>query len=60
MLVSSANSMKVPKSEELAISFMYRRKSSGPKTEPCGTPYLMIRFSDFSLRTSVYCVLFDK
>ena len=32
---------------------MYIKKSSGPKTEPCGTPWLLVRVSDieFSMET---------
>ena len=47
MLVSSAERMNVPKSEQLVISLMYRRNRSGPSTEPCGTPYRTVRGSDF-------------
>jgi hypothetical protein len=31
----------VPKFDEFAMSFMYRRKRRGPRTEPWGTPYLI-------------------
>ena len=59
MLVSSAKRMNVPRSEQFAISFMYRRNKSGPRTEPCGTPYRTVRGSDFSPLISplisVYC-----
>ena len=43
MLVSSAKSTNVPRFDEFAMSFMYRRKRRGPRTEPWGTPYLIIR-----------------
>ena len=60
MLVSSANNMKVPRLEAFDMSFMYKRNSKGPNTEPCGTPNLTINLSDFSPRTSVYCDLEDR
>ena len=37
-LVSSENSINLSTLETLLMSLMYRIKSSGPNTEPCGTP----------------------
>ena len=31
------------------IKLMYRRKSNGPKTDPCGTPCVSFSFSELSL-----------
>jgi hypothetical protein len=40
-VVSSANS-KDKNLEQYGRSLIYRRKSIGPRTEPCGTPYLTL------------------
>ena len=37
---------------------MYKRKSSGPKIDPWGTPLLIILLSDIVLLTTQHCVLF--
>ena len=43
--MSSAKSLTVDRMP-LAISFMYKRNSVGPKTEPCGTPDKTLRGVD--------------
>ena len=40
-LVSSANKQNVTISEVLQMSLIYRIKSNGPNTEPCGTPQVI-------------------
>ena len=41
IVVSSANRKNLRSEEELVMSFMYMRKSRGPRTLPWGTPHLM-------------------
>ena len=48
IIVSSAKSLTVDRMP-LAISFMYKRNSVGPKTEPCGTPDKTLRGVDWVL-----------
>ena len=38
------------------MSFMYKRKSSGPKTEPCGTPKNILFCVEYSPEIEVYCL----
>ena len=40
-VVPPAKRINFNKDDELTISFTYIRKRSGPKIEPCGTPYFM-------------------
>ena len=56
-VVSSAKS-SVKKSVALGRSFMNNRKRSGPKTEPWGTPHLIIFFSDSVPFMQTNCSLF--
>ena len=39
MVVSSANILTLPEGQHVDRSLMNNRKSSGPKTEPWGTPH---------------------
>ena len=41
----------------LGRSFMYSKKSSGPSTDPWGTPHVMDFSSEEELLQKVYCVL---
>ena len=42
------------------ISFIYNRKSKGPKIDPCGTPANMkFQVEDAPWRTS-FCLLFER
>ena len=45
---------------ELLKSFIYRRNSNGPSTDPCGTPQVIVSSSDLSLKTDTNCFLFDR
>ena len=45
-LVSSANNINLNVLLTLGRSFIYIRKSSGPKTEPCGTPVVIVPVGD--------------
>ena len=56
--VSSANIPGVENSKQFGRSLMYKRKSSGPKIDPWGTPLLIILLSDIVLLTTQHCVLF--
>ena len=38
IVVSSAKSLVLPSGQQIGRSLIKRRKRSGPKTEPCGTP----------------------
>ena len=42
------------------MSFMYNKKSRGPKMDPCGTPHLTDKRSDECLLNVTYCDLLDK
>src|SRR5664279_15945 len=41
-------------------SAVYNTKSTGPRTEPCGTPYFTVRAGDLILLNSTYCVRSDR
>ena len=41
MVVSSANILTLPEGQHAGRSLMNNRKSSGPRTEPWGTPHDM-------------------
>ena len=47
-------------SEDLCMSLMYKRKSTGPNTDPCGTPYVMFDIEELEFLTETYCILFHK
>ena len=58
--MSSANSLTVD-SKPSGRSFMYIRKSNGPKIEPCGTPASTDdQFEHWPLRTTLWNQLFRK
>ena len=57
--MSSANKINSLSVVELIISFIYIRKSNGPSTETCGTPYLTKHLSDDIPSVFVCCVLQD-
>ena len=60
-LVSCANRIKRPRSEQLDMSFMKRKNNRRPSTEPCGTPKRTVRGSDFfSISYSVGMIAFDE
>ena len=46
--------------DELAISFTYKIKRSGPRIEPCGTPQHILLKSDETSLYKTYCFLLDK
>ena len=60
MFVSSANRKNVSLLEILGRSFMYRRKSNDPSTEPCGTPREISKVSERLPATETCCCLPDK
>jgi hypothetical protein len=50
MLVSSANSIGIIfEGTAIGKSLMYNKKSKGPNTEPCGTPWLTFVHSETAL-----------
>ncbi len=53
-LVSSANRLNFALFETLHMSFIYRRNSKGPNTDPWGTPNSTRRCSEFSFSTFTY------
>jgi hypothetical protein len=56
--VSPAKCLVVEKRVRLFKSLIYTRKSSGPSTDPCGTPCKIGLVSDFELPIVTYCCLF--
>ena len=42
------------------MSFMYSKKSKGPRTEPCGTPDVTSVMSDRAPLTETRCLRFDR
>ena len=56
-IVSSATSKQI---EDLCMSFIYKRKSTGPYTEPCGTPNVVFDIEELEFLTETYCFLFLK
>ena len=44
----------------LGKSFIKIKKSSGPRTDPWGTPWIMLSSSDEKPFTDTYCLQFDK
>ena len=60
ILVSSANNLTVLLGSTLPMSFAYIKKSSGPKTEPCGTPQVTHKDEEYaSILLSVSKIMFD-
>ena len=57
---SSAKSKANNLLDTLHKSFIYKRKSSGPNIEPCGTPHVMIPLPELTLLYSTYCVLSER
>ena len=54
--MSSAKRYKPSLEEQEQMSLMYKRKSSGPSAEPCGTPQTMLKESEVWDSTIVTCV----
>jgi hypothetical protein len=46
IIVVSSAYMNVLPCVRRGMSFMYKMKSNGPRTEPCGTPYLTVKLLD--------------
>ena len=59
-MVSSAYMSVLDKSIYNGRSLINRRKSSGPKIEPCGTPLIMTLSSDKVLFKDTFCFLSFK
>ena len=57
-IVSKMN--KAHWSEDPCMSLMYRRKSTGPNTEPYGTPNVMFDIEELEILTETYCFLLLK
>ena len=55
-LVSSANS-RILEPISVMMSFMYKRKSKGPKIYPCGTPAFMEAQSEVTPGRTTRCFL---
>ena len=45
-------------SNRIVKSCMYKRKSRGPRTDPCGTPKLTLSKSDEIPLIETYCIVF--
>ena len=57
---SSAKSKVKYLLDTLHKSLIYKRISSGPNIEPCGTPHVMISLLDWALLYSTYCALSER
>ena len=57
--VSSAKK-EIKKDVQLGRSFIYSKKSIGPKTDPWGTPHKIFLRDDSNSPKFTYCVLFVK
>ena len=55
-MVSSAKSLTFPSGQHLYKSFMNSMKNKGPRTEPCGTQYVMGRSFDLEFSSCTYCL----
>ena len=44
----------------LGKSFIYNKNKSGPMTDPCGTPHVMLKISEQWPSTQTNCFLFGK
>ena len=42
------------------MSLIYKRKSTGPNTEPCGTPNVMFDIEELQFLIETYCFLLVK
>ena len=42
------------------MSLIYKRKSTEPNTEPCGTPNVMFDIEELEFLTETYCFLLLK
>ena len=51
--VSSAKRTKSISLEDLSMSFIYKRKRTGPSTDPCGTPHRILRGDEISPATEI-------
>ena len=60
MALSSAKMLILPSIQQFARSLMYRINSSGPSTEPCGTPQVIGKQVDFVFPICTYCDLFER
>ena len=58
-VVSSAIT-KAHLDRDLCMSLIYKRKSTGPNTEPCGTHNLMFDVEELEFLTETYCFLLLK
>ena len=59
-LVSSAKFLVVECFMQVCRSFMYTRKSSGPSTEPWGTPCSIVLVSEKVPWIDTYCLRFER
>ena len=60
ILVSSANRISSFELHMLLMSFIYIRKSNGPRKLPWGTPNITPSCSEISPRADTHCFLLDK
>jgi len=56
-MVSSAYSLTDLDGNTLPISFKYNKKSNGPRTEPCGTPQVILIGKELLFWTDTYSCL---
>ena len=60
ILVSSAKIQKESFLEELEISFIYKKKSKGPRELPCGVLQTIVCLGDSKPLIETYCCLFVR
>ena len=54
--MSSANNINSVIFEVLTISFIKIKNNKWPKSEPCGTPHVIMTILEFILFTETYCL----
>ena len=59
-VVSSAKWTKRTWFEDLNMLFIYKRKSTGPNTDPCGTSSAMFDIEELQFSIETYCFLLLK
>ena len=59
-VVSSAKWTKRIWFEDLYMLLIYKRKSTGPNTDPCGTPNVMFDIEELQFSIETYCFLLVK
>ena len=59
-VLSSANSVNFKKLLQFGRSLINKRNKRGPKIDPCGTPWVILDFLEFTLFTDMFWSRLDK